>query len=68
MDKAFEKYDTNGDGALDLGEARAFLSNWLENELGLDASDANVILQFDDIDLNKDGKIDRNELFSWLKD
>ena len=40
----------------------------VKNKMGLDPNDADLFLQFENIDLDGSGDIDKQELFLWLKD
>ena len=40
----------------------------VKNKMGLDPNDADLFLQFENIDLDGSGDIDKEELFLWLKD
>ena len=57
----------NADGKLSRDEAEEFIKGWCERR-GLEASDVAEIANFDDIDINKDGYISKEELFIFIKD
>ena len=40
----------------------------VKDKMGLDPNDADLFLQFENIDLDGSGDIDKEELFLWLKD
>ena len=65
VEEAFKKYDKDGDGTLDVAEAREFLDDWLaKHAKGEDAKE----IQFEDLDLDGNGSIDRDELRQFLFD
>ena len=63
----FKKLDKNIDDQLSLEEADGFIKEWCQR-LGLSTEEAQVMSTFDDIDLNKDGFLSKDELFKFLKD
>ena len=59
VDQAFEKYDTDKNGRLSFEEIKVFLMDIARNKLGLDQDDAELFLQFEKIDLDGSGDIDK---------
>ena len=40
----------------------------VKDQMGLDPTDGNLLLQFEHMDLDGSGDIDKEELYVWLKD
>ena len=68
VDQAFEKYDADQNGKLDFDEIKEFLMTVVKDKMGLDPTDGNLLLQFEHMDLDGSGDIDKEELYVWLKD
>ena len=68
VDQAFEKYDVDKNGRLSFEEIKVFLMDIAKNQMGLDEDDADLFLQFEKIDLDGSGDIDKQELYIWLKE
>ena len=62
VDEIFRKFDTDMNGLLDFEEAKHF---FLEKWQSTDPTQVDAI--FNEIDVNVDGKITREELFNYLK-
>ena len=60
-------YDLNQDGKLSAEEAKEYVKMWAEKRM-VEKKDADVVATFDEIDINKDGYIDKNELYIFIKD
>ena len=57
----------NEDGKLSREEAEEYIKAWCERR-GLEASEVEEVVKFEDIDLNNDGHISKEELFMFIKD
>ena len=56
VDQAFSMYDDNGDGVLDVEEARKYLNEWMKRNMKEGEA---IEIQFEDIDVDGNGVIDR---------
>ena len=59
VEEAFAKYDKDGNGTLDVAEATEFLTDWLAK---YGKSEEAKVIEFEDLDINGDGVIDKEEL------
>lgn len=59
MKRSFQKFDADGNGKIDRSEMRDVLTN-----LGISQRLMNTLM--DEIDVNRDGKIDYNEFCDWV--
>ena len=66
VEQAFQKYDLDWDGRLSAVEAQEYIKMWAEKRM--EKEDAKEVATFDDIDKNKDGYIDKQELYDFIKD
>ena len=60
VDEAFKNYDADGDGQLNVEEARKYLEDWIKKH----AKEGEEVeeIKFEDLDLDGNGYIDREEL------
>ena len=65
VEQAFLKFDLDRNGTLDVEEAAKFLEDWFQKN---SSSELAKEVQFDDIDINGDGVISREELKKFLYD
>ena len=65
VEEVFRLYDTDGNGTLDVSEAAVFMDDWMKKNVR--SGDVPEV-KFDDIDLNKDGVISKEELKQFLFD
>ena len=65
VEQAFLKFDLDRNGTLDVEEAAKFLEDWFQKNA---SSELAKEVQFDDIDINGDGVISREELKKFLYD
>ena len=66
VEEAFRKYDTDGNGTLDINEATEFLKDWMAKHAG--NSEEAAAITFDDLDQDGNGEIDKDELRQFLFD
>ena len=62
-DEFMERCDTNKDGVVEFSEVQAkFGSGWSAEKTAEEKA------RFDDMDTNKDGKVDKDEFRKWVLD
>ena len=66
VEQAFKQYDQDGDGQLNVDEARNFLQDWIQRN-AKNQEDVQDI-KFEDLDLDGNGYIDKEELRQFLFD
>ena len=66
VEDAFEKYDEDKDGQLSVAECEKFLKDWFERNAKSAEEAAEVT--FEDLDLDGNGLIDKQELTQFLYD
>ena len=66
VEDAFEKYDEDKDGQLSVAECEKFLKDWFERNAKSAEEAAEVT--FEDLDLDGNGLIDKQELTQFLTD
>ena len=66
VEEAFKKYDVDGDGQLNVEEARKYLEDWIKKH----AKEGEEVeeIKFEDLDLDGNGYIDREELTQFVFD
>ena len=65
VEEAFKKFDLDWDGRLSAQEAKKYIEDWAAKRM--DREDAKEVATFDDIDTNKDGYIDKQELYEFIR-
>ena len=65
--KIFKIYDNDGDGRLNKEEGKEYIKIWSEEELGHAPSDKMIESLFTEIDENRDGFIEKQDVFEHLK-
>ena len=65
VEAAFQMFDEDNSGTLDCEEAKKFLEDWIAKNAKEGAA---VDVTFEDIDINGDGQIDKEELRQYLFD
>lgn len=67
VDVIFDKYDSDKSGFIESNELKVFFTD-LAQHLGIDTpSDADIQDALKELDTNNDGKVSREELFSFAK-
>ena len=66
LDDIYRRYDINGDGSLNREETRKFLNDVLRNS-NQSVSESELNNFIEQADSNRDGKIQKNEIFELYK-
>ena len=67
VEEIWKKFDTNNNGSLDRSEGKAFLQQELETMTGQPPTDEEIERNFNIIDEDGNGTLDKEEVLKFLK-